>query len=458
MASTTKNGSKRAHGLLDSDQIYISQSIEHSLTPPETPPYEKHATKPVHPWPEPETAPEASNQKRRKTLVHDEVDDFNVSHQDVLLLHAPKQRYAHTQQQPIPELRNDREMLVAVDAIGLNPIDWKAPDFGWGLPALPCISGRDLAGRVVKAPKLQSRLGKGDNVMAISTDYRDSRKSAYQQYAVVSDFNACRLPDHLGPTDAAPLGVAFVAAALALGICLGLDFGRGNEPRGPNLLRTIQSLPREALPKDIQGECFDNIKESERAKAGDWIAIWGGSSATGCCAVQLAKLAGLKVIAIIDVARSGERMLKHGADLLVDRLDTERAIEIVKGITKGRLRFGLDTRGRESAAMLAKVMQSQTDDQDGNAHARAHLVGLVAVPKEPIDGVVYHSVPIKAFHEAPAVGEGMMVWLEKLLSQKLIHTPDIEVAGGGLEGINAALDKLRDGSVNGPRIVVPLTA
>ena len=49
-----------------------------------------------------------------------------------------------------------------------------------------------------------------------------------------------------------------------------------------------------------------------------------------------------------------------------------------------------------------------------------------------------------------------MIWLEMLLKQNMLSTPEIEIADGGLEGINAALDKLRDGSVNGPRIVVPL--
>jgi D-arabinose 1-dehydrogenase-like Zn-dependent alcohol dehydrogenase len=177
-----------------------------------------------------------------------------------------------------------------------------------------------------------------------------------------------------------------------------------------------------------------------------------GSSASGSCAVQLAKLAGLRVIAIIDVAKNGERMLKHGADLLVDRLDSERAVQIVKAVTRGKLRFGLDTRGKESALLLAQAMQ-----QGSESGRRAHLVGLTGLPKEPIEGIVYHSVPIKAFHEAPQVGEGLMVWLERLLELKLLATPDIEVAEGGLEGINAALDKLRDGTVNGPRIVVPLT-
>ncbi|KAF8860517.1 GroES-like protein [Acephala macrosclerotiorum] len=453
MASTS-SAAKRSLTNITKDEIYRSQSLEQSLTPPETPPGSEGQSKVIHPWPEPEPAEDDPEAKRRKIVQEEEHEEFDVEHQDVLLLHAPKQRYAHTKKHPVPSIEHDREMLVAVDVVGLNPIDWKAPDFGWGLPKLPCISGRDLAGRIVKSPRAPSRFRRGDKVMAISTDYRDNRKAAYQQYAVVSDFNACRLPYHLSSKQAAPLGVAFVAAALSLGICMGLDFGSSsNGIRGPNVLRTVQALPREALPKDIQAECFDSIKAGNGAKAGDWIAIWGGSSASGCCAVQLAKLAGLKVIAIIDVARNGERMLKLGADLLVDRVNEERALEIVKSVTKGKLRFALDTRGKESAKLLADAMHADRSENE----PWVHLVGLTGLPKEPTNGVVYHSVPIKAFHEAPQVGEGLMIWLEKLLDQKLLITPDIEVAEGGLEGINAALDKLRDGTVNGPRIVVPIS-
>lgn len=177
-----------------------------------------------------------------------------------------------------------------------------------------------------------------------------------------------------------------------------------------------------------------------------------GSSASGCCAVQIAKLAGLKVIAVVDVARSGERMLKYGADMLVDRIDTARAVAIIKSVTKGKLRFALDTVGRDTATLLAEAMQPKSED----GKVRGHLVGLTAVPKVDINGVMYHSVPIKAFHEAPAVGEGMMIWLEKLFERNLIETIETEVADGGLEGINDALDRLRSGLVNGPRIVVPL--
>ena len=145
-------------------------------------------------------------------------------------------------------------------------------------------------------------------------------------------------------------------------------------------------------------------------------------------------------------------MLKLGADLLVDRLDTKRAIEIIRSVTNGNLRYGIDTRSKESAALLSQAMQSVTESGSG----RAHLVGLTGLPKEQTPGVVYHTVPIKAFHEASDVGESLMVWVEKLLENGLLSTPDFEIAEGGLKGINDALDLLRDGSVNGPRIVVPL--
>lgn len=145
-------------------------------------------------------------------------------------------------------------------------------------------------------------------------------------------------------------------------------------------------------------------------------------------------------------------MLKHGADLLVDRLDTTRAIEIIKSVTQGNLRFSLDTRGRDTATLLATAMSKERKDGE----PRAHLIGLTGIPKLPTEGVVYHSVPIKLFHEIPSVGEGLMIWLEKLLDLRRVSTPEIVVAEGGLEGINEALDRLRDGSVNGPRLVVPL--
>jgi hypothetical protein len=118
--------------MLDANELYRSQSLEECLTPPETPPHLKSDSL-IHGWPEPETVPEEILRSKRrkvddtKTLeVTDEVAS-DVPHQEVLLLHGPKQKYAHTKEQPIPTIRDAREMLVEVEVIGLNPIDWKAP-------------------------------------------------------------------------------------------------------------------------------------------------------------------------------------------------------------------------------------------------------------------------------------------------------------------------------------------
>lgn len=166
--------------------------------------------------------------------------------------------------------------------------------------------------------------------------------------------------------------------------------------------------------------------------------------------MQLAKAAGLKVAAVFDVAKTGGRIAELGADLLVDKFDTKRASDIIKAVTGGRLRFAVDCVGKESAAHLQDLLAQSTTGQ------RAHLLGLTGLPKEKASNVVHHNVPIKVFHEAPAVGEVLMKWLEDLLIAKALKLPDVEVAEGGLEGINDALDRLRSGTVSGKRIVVPV--
>ena len=61
---------------------------------------------------------------------NDEFLKLDTPQQDVLMLHGPRQRYSLEKAQKIPELKNDREMLIQVLAIGLNPVDWKGADYG----------------------------------------------------------------------------------------------------------------------------------------------------------------------------------------------------------------------------------------------------------------------------------------------------------------------------------------
>ena len=109
----------------------------------------------------------------------------------------------------------------------------------------------------------------------ISTDYRDLRKAAYQQYAVAADSNVVRIPAHISLQDGSTLGVAFVAAVLALGVCMGVDFSSVQD--GPDLLHLLGKMDPESIPEDIREECLAGIQQTDRAKACDWLAIWGGT-------------------------------------------------------------------------------------------------------------------------------------------------------------------------------------
>lgn len=148
--------------------------------------------------------------------------------------------------------------------------------FNFGLPSLPWINGRDLAGEVVRVNNENSRVRVGDKVLVPSTDYRDIRKAAFQEYAVATHFNAARIPSNSCIHASASLGVAFVASVLALGVSLGLDFRECAQAPGPNLQDTVAQLDINDIPADIRGECFSSSAVPERLRKGDWIAIWGG--------------------------------------------------------------------------------------------------------------------------------------------------------------------------------------
>jgi hypothetical protein len=68
-------------------------------------------------------------QKRRRTdnaFERREEEDVVPLAQSALLLHAVRQPYS-IEDHDIPAIHNDIEILIRVEAAGLNPIDWKAP-------------------------------------------------------------------------------------------------------------------------------------------------------------------------------------------------------------------------------------------------------------------------------------------------------------------------------------------
>jgi hypothetical protein len=337
----------------------------------------------------------------------------------------------------------------------------------------------------VQAPTSSSapRIRKDDIVIIPSTDYRDLRKAAFQEYSIASSFNCIRVPKSISVESGSIVGVAFVAAVLALGICMGIDFS--SIENGPDLLSIVRGIDRDKIPVDIRKECLDGIRDEERAQAGDFLVIWGGNSTCAHTAKQLARLAGLRIISVVDTAKHGLRLSTHESirpDLLVDGHDPERAISVIRQATKGTARFGFDTLGKDTAAHLVQALSTSDPELDipaelqaynapkdrlptppatpSNASSktqRAHLIGLTGLPKS--DGshdTLLHNVPIKLFHEIPEVGEACSAWCERLLAKGLLVPPDVVGTVEGLQGINDGLNRMRRREISGGRLVAVL--
>ncbi|KAM0748093.1 GroES-like protein [Meredithblackwellia eburnea MCA 4105] len=363
-------------------------------------------------------------------LAHQTSQPDNLStKQRALLLRAPKQRYELVHDHPLPALKAAHEVLIRIEAIGLNPIDWKSADFGFGLPTLPAVNGRDLSGIVVRKGTAVTRFEVGDKVFGPSTQYRDYRTSAFQQYAVASEFCLAAVPAGATLEQCAGIGVAVVTAFLAISSSLGIPV-RGFAPR--------------TLSVGAEGET-DNWGDVVTPVKGDWILVWGGGSSTGFIATQLARLAGLRVVAVANKARNLERLKSIGVEEVVDSTEEDAAVAEVRRITDGKLRFALDCISRETAT---RAMESLCFDQP------CELVGLSGLPKIPRSNVAVREVPVKTFHSNAAVGRALMLLVESLLESGELVVPSVEVISGGLEAINGALDRLRVGNVDFGRLVV----
>ncbi|SPN99295.1 uncharacterized protein DNG_02331 [Cephalotrichum gorgonifer] len=272
--------------------------------------------------------------------------------QTQLLLHQPRSPYQTFHEGGMPELRPG-ELLVQVEAIGLNPIDWKSADFGFALPELPCLNGREFVGTIVDVNvPTGSRLVVGDQVLAVATDYRDFRKSAFQEYAVVCCFNAIKIPQGIDPHKAASLGVAFVTAALSLGVCLGIALPKQGKLPDLDLLSILQKQEEKDVPSDCYDAVFNPISPESRPHKGEWILIYGASSVTAQLCIQLAKTAGMRIIGVADVKKHSKRLTALGVDILVDRSDLDLAARQVREHTQGSLRFAMDMIGKETSTCL----------------------------------------------------------------------------------------------------------
>ena len=174
-------------------------------------------------------------------------------------------------QTPIPQ-RVEGQVLVRVQAAGVNGLDWKLREGfmrdAMPLP-LPAVLGLELAGEVIEAGP-GSAFHPGDRVLGWM-----SGVGAYADVVAVDEANLARKPAALSDVEAASLPVVALTAAQVL------------EAAGP-----LQS--------------------------GNRVLIHGAAGGVGGFAVQLARVAGAEVWATAS-AGSRDHVLGLGADRVIDR-------------------------------------------------------------------------------------------------------------------------------------------
>ncbi|UKZ69495.1 uncharacterized protein TrAtP1_010501 [Trichoderma atroviride] len=366
-----------------------------------------------------------------------------------LLRHDHRQPYRLHTDRKIPILKFG-DLLVEVYGIGLNPADCKSADLGYLLSSSSGLNEREFIGIIV-ASEVDQRcpLQMGEWVLAVPTDYRDIRKSTFQEYTIVCCYNAIRIPKHVDPFKVASMGVAYVAAGLSLGVCLGVTFTKGPKEREFNLLEIARRRP-EDVPDDIIVEVFDALAPCYQAQPGEWLLVYGASTITGQVIIQLAKLGGLKVVGVADLSKHQQLLQSLGTDILVESSNLDQAKRDIKQLVPGSLRFAVDTVGPQTAAWCQQVLAERTSSRycrpghetptnrllsayvatRGGGSKLSHLVALAGTPPTYSPNIQVHTVPIKLFHTSQYVGGHLSKWLYELLDTHKLLPPGSRISVG----------------------------
>jgi len=265
------------------------------------------------------------------------------------------------------------EVLVRVEAAGVNPIDWKlrSGKFGANPKALPITPGYDIAGRVAEIGAGVAGFAKDDPVFALL-----HRQAGYAQFVTVPAADLVRTPANTDAAHAAAIPTAAQTAWQAL-------FDEGGLERGQTVL------------------------------------IHGAAGGVGHFAVQLARHAGARVIGTasagnaeflksigadetIDYKTQKFEELVHDVDLVLDTVGGDTLARSYGGVRKGGTIVTIVTR-LDAAKMAEHGLRMPAEDGPGSPLQKiAALVAEGAV--KPEIGATFPLAQAQAAHEQSETG------------------------------------------------------
>jgi len=173
------------------------------------------------------------------------------------------------------------EVLVQVEASGINPSDVAGVQGRFQHAVLPRVVGRDFAGHVSKGP---SELV-GAKVWGTGGDLGISRNGAHAEYLVIPVEAVSRRPKTLSAEEAASVGVPFVTA-------------------------------------------FSALVQLGQVKKGEWVIVSGAAGSVGQAAIQIAHAKGARVVALTKDAGQDWVSKSAGVEVVArsDKQDLEAVV------------------------------------------------------------------------------------------------------------------------------------
>lgn len=188
---------------------------------------------------------------------------------------------------PEPQVHSG-EVLVHVEAAGINPSDVASAEGRMPGAVLPRIIGRDFAGRIVSGPDELM----GAEVWGTGGDLGITRDGTHAEYIAIPEGAVTRRPTNLAVEDAAIAGVPFVAG-------------------------------------------FSAVVRLGQVKQDEWVIVSGAVGAVGQAAIQLAKAKGARVIALLRDANELPMAKSMHVDAIAQS-DTGNLESVTREVTNGR--------------------------------------------------------------------------------------------------------------------------
>ncbi|KAH6999234.1 putative zinc-binding oxidoreductase ToxD [Ilyonectria sp. MPI-CAGE-AT-0026] len=324
---------------------------------------------------------------------------------------------------PIPKVRPDR-ILVKNKAFALNPVDWKFID---AVPYIGTTVGCDYAG-VVEAvgEDLKVQFKKGDRIagMVHGINPHELESGAFAEYVLVKSGCQLRIPDNLSFEEASSLGIGIITSGQGLYESLGLPW---------------PEQPKERFP----------------------VLIYGGSTATGTISIQLAKLSGLEVITTCS-PRNFDLVRGLGADVAFDYNSPTCSADI-RHYTKDRLHYAFDCWSEgQSGAICVNAMASSAAP---GKKLRYGSIQPMELPRKDVQhletwGNTAYGEDFEVMGTTKLgnpdryeFATAFFRLAQRLLEEGKLKPHPIQVGKGGLNGVLAGLDELRQERVCAHKLV-----